>query len=248
MRNYHAIFVGVAEPNPFDFAGRHYAFSTLQGVIGDVDFYVDLVQKSTGSRLKSTQRLVDPGVTTRGQLLSRLAVTVRTMGANDVLVLVLVGHGFQIAAVGGDEPDGKDEVFAASNMPIVDNEFGEIWRQLPDTAAVVIFADTCSSESIGTLGGVITPPHITVPENGPSRLSLSASMDAEEANEVPTRHGVRGVFSRYLEAVWTDERPTSYLAWFEATSLNVNASRPLQHPQLHYAGLDRRFLEAQPFT
>ncbi|MFT4217439.1 MAG: caspase family protein [Micropruina sp.] len=253
MGRYLACVVGVAAPDPFRFRGERFAFGTAAGVDGDVDFYTGLLYEEVPS-----DRLVFAGArtrrhdTTRKALLSHLAHLAGDARAGDTLVLVLVGHGFQVRDNPDrpDEADGFDEVFAAADQPIVDDDFAGLWATMRPDANVIVFADTCSSHTIGIMGGRSDEHINSDASKGPSRLSLAASMPFETAASEPARvgSGSRGIFSQALEVAWQGERPATYLDWFRATATHVGATRPKQHPQLLYIGPDDELLNRRPFT
>ncbi len=150
-----------------------------------------------------------------------------------LFLLVLCGHGFQATDDNGDEPDGLDEVFAASDGPILDDDFGRVWEAADQSTDIVVIVDSCSADSLGILGGQDIEPVLSVRASGPARLSISASMAWEEAGEVTTRHGIRGQLSLALEDAWLDpDARTSYLAWFRAAASLLAVRRPQQHPRL----------------
>lgn len=252
MGRYLACVVGVALPAPFRFRGQHFAFGTAAGVDGDVDFYTGLIYDQIASdRLVFTGALTSRRDTTRDVILSRLTHLATDARSGDTLLVALVGHGFQIKDDSSkpDEPDGLDEVFAAADQPIVDDDFGKLWALMRPDTNVIVLADTCSSHSIGLLGGQ-TNESINDAAHGPYRLELAASMPFETAASEPARfgRGSRGIFSHALEVAWQGDRPATYQEWFRAAAAHVGAARAKQHPQLLYIGPDRKLLEARPFA
>lgn len=253
MGRYLACVVGVAAPAPFRFRGERFTFGTAAGVDGDVDFYTGLIYDQIPSnRLVFTDARTSWRDTTRDALLSHLKHLADDTQAGDTLLLVLVGHGFQVRDDPDrpDEPDGFDEVFAASDLPIVDDDFASLWATMRTDANVIVFADTCSSHSIGIKGGRSDEHINSAASSGPSRLSLAASMPFETAGSEPARvgDGSRGIFSQALEVAWQGQQPATYLDWFQATASHVSAARPKQHPQLLYIGPDDKLLNRQPFA
>jgi len=241
--------VGVAAPDPFEFRGTRFNFGTARGVHEDVDWYAALLSNELAPDDLDLTVLTARSETTRDLLRRKLESLRDGLGPTDTFVLVLVGHGFQVDDDNGDELDGKDEVFAAADGPVADDFFAELWAPLPSTASVVVLADTCSSDSIGIAGGSPINEHIHVPVGGPSRLSLAASMQFEEAGTVRVRDKSRGVMSQALEDAWQyiEASRTSYLAWFREAAQLVAVRRPRQHPQLRYLGPDADLLLRAPF-
>ena len=242
------VLVGVSAPDAFTYAGKDYAFHTAQGVGGDLDFYQRFLEHQTPTEERRLLRLDGREETRVGPLKATLLEAAGRLPAHGLFVLVLCGHGFQARDLNGDEPDQLDEVFAASDGPLLDDFFADLWSRLPPTADVVIIADTCSSDSIGLAGGPSIEPVISIRAGGPYRLSISASMPWETAGEVTTRRGVRGVLSQKLEDIWDcmPESHDSYLKWFLAAAENVSVTRPRQHPRLRYVAPDDGLLNARP--
>lgn len=244
-----AVLVGVARPAAFKFRGRRYTFATARGVTADIDWYEELLRNRVPAEQLSLTRLTTPGDTTADNLSVELTTAAGGVQPSGLFVLVLCGHGFQAADDNGDEPDNLDEVFAASNGPIADDFFAHLWSPLPPNAGVVVFADTCSADSVGIAGGLNIEPVIALTAAGPSRVSISASMPWEKASEVATRHGYRGVMSLALEDAWTlQEAQASYLTWFRTAAELVSVRRPQQHPRLRYLGPDQHLLNRVPFA
>ena len=122
-----------------------------------------------------------------------------------LLVVVLCGHGFQaIHQNGRSEPDALDEVFAASDGPVLDYQFGHVWESMKASTDLVVIVDTCSADTLRLRGGRDVEPVDLYRTAGPARLRISASMAREKAGEVTTRHGARGQLSLALEDAWLD--------------------------------------------
>lgn len=244
-----AAVIGVANPQPFDFRGRHFAFATARGVMQDVDWYAGLISRRITANDLTLVQLTEPDQTRAVPLRQTLSRLAQTVSAGDTFILVLIGHGFQVKDDDGDEIDGLDEVFAAQDGPIVDDDFAKLWQPMDASASVVIFADTCSSDGLGLRGAEPPNEHVVVPAAGPSRLCLSASMQMEKASTVPSRNNFRGVMSLALEDAWAvSGSRISYENWFRQAAEFVAVRAQRQHPQLRYLGPDRGLLTRAPFT
>ncbi len=246
MKRHVTALVGVPAPKPFTFRGRRFSFDPSDGVAGDLDWYAALLANQIAPSSLSLNVFDQAASTTAANLLTSLRRLASSVKSGDTFVLVLVGHGFQVPDDNGEEQDGCDEVFAASDGPVTDDHFAAVWQSMPADSSVVVFADTCSSDSLGILGG--GPPNVIVTTGtpGPSRLSIAASQSYEKAGT--TRFGARGVMSLALEDAWADPASHgSYEQWFLAAAELVSVRRPHQHPVLRYLGPDRLLLDSQPF-
>lgn len=245
-----AVLVGVAAPAPFTYRGLDYRFHSLDGVMNDLRWYEALIEGEVPADRLRLRTLTAPAATTVAALQQRLAAAAASTPDDGTFILVLVGHGFQAADDDNDEEDRLDELFAGSDGPVVDDFFGTLWTLVPATANVVVFADTCSSDGLAIRGGEVLDPVIAQTESGPSRMFVSASMSWEEAQEAPTRNGVRGAMSLALEDAWNyvPESRSSYLAWFNETVQLLSVRRPGQHPRLRYVGPNQELLTRVPFT
>lgn len=245
-----AALVGVSNPDPFEFRGQRFNFGTAQGVRGDLDWYAALLSNQIPADELSLTILDEKSEVSVSSLRRRLTSLTQTLKPTDTFILVLVGHGFQALDDNHDESDGKDEIFAAGDGPIADDFFAALWAPLDETCSVIVFADTCSSDSVGIAGGGPVSEHVFVPVRGPSRLSLAASSAAEDAGTVRVLDKERGVMSKALQDAWEHipAARTSYLAWFREAAQLVAVRRPVQHPQLRYLGQDLGLLIQQPFT
>jgi uncharacterized protein YegP (UPF0339 family) len=65
----------------------------------------------------------------------------------DVVVIHYSGHGTYLADYNGDEIDGKDEALYLYDGPLVDDDFGDLLDNFKPGVKVIIFLDSCFSES-----------------------------------------------------------------------------------------------------
>jgi hypothetical protein len=244
-----AVLVGVANPQSIEIDGSHISFNQALGVNEDITWYETLLTTQIPPAQLSLNVLTSPTQTAKQHILQTLSSTVEAMESDDTIIFVLCGHGFQITDKDGDETgsDLHDEVFAASDGPIRDDEFGHIWTRLPPTSSLVVFADTCSADSIGIFGGTPAEEIVIRTQDGPSMLGLSASTQTGKAGTVFHRNGSRGVMSLALENAWTvDAARRSYQEWFREAADRISLRRPQQHPVLRYLAPNDDLLERAP--
>lgn len=245
MPNLVAAIVAVAEPEPMTIGGQAFVFGPARGVSGDVDGYARLLALGGHGGSLSLTILTDDKSTRVKALMSKLHELVAQVGPRGTFVLALIGHGFQVPALGGDEPDGRDEVFAAKDGPVTDNQFRELWKNLDPTATVVSFVDTCHSDSL-SISFAPQNEHISTGVHGPYRLALAASKEGEDAVSVETENGeYRGAWSLALENAWNSGQ--TYLDWFREAALMMEERKMAQTPQLRYLGQDDAILHCVPF-
>lgn len=243
------VLVGVATPSTFTYRGVTYSFASLQGVNGDLDWYEQFVRGAVPDERLRLYRWDDQKVTTSAAIRDGLGQVASALPEGGLLVVVLCGHGFQATDDNGDEPDALDEVFAASDGPVLDDHFGQAWDSMKASTDLVVIVDSCSADTLGIRGGRDVEPVLSYRTSGPARLSISASMAWEKAGEVTTRHGARGQLSLALEDAWLDpDARSSYLAWFRAAADLLAVRRPQQHPRLRFLGPDDRLMMRPPLT
>lgn len=243
------VLVGVATPSTFTYRGVTYSFASLQGVSGDLDWYEQFVRGAVPNERLRLHRWDDKKVTTSASIRDGLGQVASALPDGGLLVVVLCGHGFQATDDNGDEPDALDEVFAASDGPVLDDHFGQVWDSMKASTDLVVIVDSCSADTLGIRGGRDVEPVLSYRTAGPARLSISASMAWEKAGEVTTRHGARGQLSLALEDAWLDpDARSSYLAWFRAAADLLAVRRPQQHPRLRFLGPDDKLMMRPPLT
>jgi len=240
-----ALLVGVPAPSPFTLDGQRYEFDPIPGVLNDVEWFDAFISHVRPDRNLTV--LTEPDETTARMVTDQLAAEVAQLSDGDTMVLFLAGHGFRVPDQDGDEQeDVYDEVFAAWNTGILDDEFALIWGNIQVDANVVVIADTCSADSQGILGGE-TPSVVYQPAPPPRRLGIAAAMSWEEALEHPTSRGERGVMTKALEDAWLQmSARTSYRTWFEEAATFVAVRSP-QHPRLRSIGPDSSLMDRVPF-
>lgn len=97
------------------------------------------------------------GDATRARLLDGLD-RARRLGAGDLLLVTYSGHGASLAdrtagePGGGDEPDGRDEVWCLHDGLLLDDEIHHRLCRLAAGVRVLVVSDSCFSGSVTRLG------------------------------------------------------------------------------------------------
>ena len=248
-----AVLIGVPAPAAFRFQERDFAFHPLAGVQADIhSLHTIITGAATPHGSIDIVTLLSPAETTAGCIKRTLIDTLGKLDEGGLFLLGLFGHGFQVHDLSGDEvadrfEDAFDEVFAASDGPILDDFFKSLWAEAPPGARIVAIADTCSSDTISMAGAADVLPVVVTGTAGPERLFLAASMSHGAALEEARAGATRGVLSRALEDTWVPSNPhSSYRAWFTEAALFVNMRSP-QEPRLRYVGPTGSLLDDRPF-
>ena len=157
--NRRALLVGINNyPDP---ANR------LEGCVNDV-FMVSSVLQESGYDPEEIRVVLDERATTEG-IMNRLHWLLDGVRDGDERVLFFSGHGAQIPGYGAkDEPDHVDECLVPYDFDwspahaILDNQFCELYSQLPYDSHFVAVFDCCHSGGITRDGGPrirgLTPP------------------------------------------------------------------------------------------
>ena len=114
--------------------------NNLQGCLND--------QANVASHLPDFEKRLfkDSEVTTTRFKQEVLKVAEETT-SGDMVVLHYSGHGTYTACYDGDELDGKDEALYLYNGPLIDDDFGVLLDNFKTGVKVIIFLDSCFSES-----------------------------------------------------------------------------------------------------
>lgn len=238
MSEVHAVLIGVAQPAPVRWSegdGRFvtatqpyqehdFLFAALDGVGSDLTSYTMMIIDAAPDAVIS--RLETPEDTTLAAVTAELEKHVRREDpcTCSSLVIVLVGHGFQVQTWDPAEPDRMDELFALSDLPLIDDWWVPFWREARRDLTATIVVDSCHSETI--VRGLFVPDPVIVRElvnDGPRRVIISASMDAQLAYEHSMAGQTQGVLTRGLELAWAlPDNRASYETWFASASSIVN--------------------------
>lgn len=219
-----AVLIGVPTPKPSTFAGRTVNWVPLLGVKDDLEAVRQmLLGAAQPLEEKSIITLLDPVDTTAANIHGLLEHEVGQLKPGDTFILMLDGHGYRVEDIDGDDRDGWDEVFIASDgIPVLDDEFARRWDEVDEAVTIIGLVDTCHADTSGfwldhparLLGDPALPVTYRHSE-GPSRLFFSASLQDEEAFET-NESGPRGVMTAALTDVWnlTEGARHSYATLF----------------------------------
>lgn len=205
-----AVLIGVPKPKPSTFAQRTVMWGPLDGVEKDLDdVRAMLLGAAQPLEEKSIITLLDPDDTTAANINGLLDHEVGQLEPGDTFILMLDGHGYRVPDIDGDDGDGWDEVFIASDgIPVLDDEFAERWDKVNKDVTIIGLVDTCYADTSGLRldhpARLLGDPAISVTyrhSDGPSRLFFSASLQDEEAFETK-ESGPRGVMTAALTDVW----------------------------------------------
>ncbi len=124
--------------------------SDLRGCRNDIRNMWDMLRNIMGFRNEDIRVVLDNRATKRG-ILDRLNWMVDLASAGDILLFHFSGHGSRIRDRDGDElRDRLDELICPWDMNwdgvyILDDDLEEIFKRLPDGAALEVFMDCCHS-------------------------------------------------------------------------------------------------------
>ena len=147
-----ALFVGI---NKF----ANYPQFALNGCINDAKDMSALYKDLLGFKAGEMTILADAQAT-KANIMANLKAMVADAKAGKLnyLVFSLSSHGTQMNDTSGDEPDGKDEAFVPYDIAekggswdpahiISDDEFHDLFVQLPANVLLEVYLDTCHSGS-----------------------------------------------------------------------------------------------------
>jgi len=150
MAGKRALLVGI---NKF----ANYPQFTLNGCVNDAKDMAALYQDLLGFQTSEMTILTDAQAT-KANIMSNLKAMVADAKAGKLgyVVFSLSSHGTQMNDTSGDEPDGKDEAFVPYDIAeksgtwdpshiISDDEFHDLFVQLPANALLEVYLDTCHS-------------------------------------------------------------------------------------------------------
>lgn len=150
MSNRKALCVGI---NKF----KNYPGSNLQGCVNDVTQMVGILEKYLGFTAADIKTLTDAKAT-KAAIMKELKAMVdgAKKGKYSYLVFSLSSHGTQVPDRDGEEADHYDEAFCPHDLAekngqwdpahvILDDEFHDLFAQVPDGVLLEVYLDTCHS-------------------------------------------------------------------------------------------------------
>lgn len=206
-----ALLIGVPNPQPTRLPDRVVTWPELHGVGNDLAAVRHMLLEADQPLPDlSIITLIEPDDTTATNIKVQLDRHLGQLEPGDTFILMLNGHGYRVPDVDGDEDDGWDEVFIASDgAPVLDDEFALRWKELHRDVTVIGLVDTCYADTSGLLidhpARLLPAPALPVTywqDDGASRLFFSASLQDEEAFETQVPGVSRGVMSAALTDVW----------------------------------------------
>lgn len=248
------LLIGVEAPAPIAYpdAASEHSFNPLRGVHADLEWYAAFFKEIVTPLDLRLFRRESRAETGAGALMKLIGDAFAELQDDELLVLVLCGHGFQVRDLNGDEKEDRlDEAFAASNGLILDDFFDAVWkRKTTVRAGAVAIVDTCNSDTLAMRMAVELSEPVINWDAGIPRLQLSASETWQKAFETPSEEKPRGYLSKSLQEVWENipSARRSYRTLFEKTAELTALSSP-QAPRIRYFGpaADATFLDAAPF-
>ena len=145
-----AICVGI---NKF----ANYPQFTLNGCVNDAKDMAALCRSLLGFKASEIVLLTDAKAT-KAAIMAQLkaAVADAKVGRLSQIVFSWSSHGTQMTDRSGDEPDGMDEAFVPYDIAeksgdwdpahiITDDEFHDLFQQLPESVPLEVYLDTCHS-------------------------------------------------------------------------------------------------------
>ncbi len=189
-------------------------------------------------------------------------------------LITFAGHGGRDIDRERDESDGRDESWVLSDRILFDDELYRQWSLFPDTANIVIVADSCHS---GTSADVVTAlllgstgrslsiraipdevleqtiagrPDVYTPllkANGvrPPLAASAVSIAACHDDDLTGERNGHGIFTQKLLDVVDALEPADYVALQPA----IAAALPPSNPELNWSGPGaKRLVRSKPFT
>lgn len=206
-----ALLIGVPRPSASRFADRVVHWPKLRGVEDDLLAVEEmLLQAVRPLEARSIIKLIEPLDTTAKNIKDRLDQYVGQLTAGDTFILMLDGHGYHVPDADGDERDGWDEVFIASDgTPVLDDEFASRWARVDKNVTIIGLVDSCFADTSGNNmvhpATVLAEPDLPVTvrtQDCAPRLFFSASLEDQAAYETSVTGQARGVLSAALTDVW----------------------------------------------
>ena len=135
----------------------NYPQFTLNGCVNDAKDMAALCKSLLGFKASEVTVLSDAQAT-KAAIMARLKAAVDDAKAGKLSYIVFSwsSHGTQMTDSSGDEPDGMDEAFVPHDIAekngdwdpahiITDDEFHDLFQQLPESVLLEVYLDTCHS-------------------------------------------------------------------------------------------------------
>lgn len=143
----YSLHIGINKYNPAIYG---YGID-LNACVSDAEDMWSFAEKA-GVLLRNTVHLIDENATI-GNFKVQVASIASKAVSGDTFILSYSSHGTQIYDKNGDESDGMDEAICLHNGILYDDELSELLSAFKKGVLVIIYADTCHSESQFRLTG-----------------------------------------------------------------------------------------------
>ena len=232
----HALIVGVGE-------FKDPQVTSLPGIQLDVDMAQQMM-RHLGVPSQNIKILRDKQATIEG-MRQQLKWLAKNVSQDDHIFIYFSGHGSQVEDKNGDEEDGLDETLYLYDGHLIDDEFGELLKNIP-SQNVVVLVDACHSGTgtkslannryAATQGQVKSWRDSKTPYRPASRKSLAVeaieqksdnyvAMAAAQDNQSAIATPSGSIFTKALldsfESSRTSANPVTWQELFQKTKANV---------------------------
>jgi hypothetical protein len=168
---------------------ENYVFKTLKGCINDANSVANFLVDHLAFRSADIRLLTDSRAT-RDAILLHLKWLTSGLRANDRIVFYYSGHGAQIASRNDEgEVDSMDEAICPFdsineyggidiNNVILDNDFEDLFKNIPQDVKFCWISDSCSSGSLHEVTGAMTKG-IDLPADLKWRCRVAKDLDLD---------------------------------------------------------------------
>lgn len=179
----------------------------LNGCVNDAKDMAALCKSLLGYKASEVTLLTDAHAT-KAAIMAQLKKAVADAKAGKISTLLFSwsSHGTQMADKSGDEPDGMDEAFVPHDISeksgdwdpahiISDDEFHDLFQQLPATVLLEVYLDTCHSGT-GLRGAEFSlhapRPRFVAPPGGQGTVKQRGvrGFALQRAAEAPATHHI----------------------------------------------------------
>lgn len=229
----------IYEPTPSPFGIKKtallFAINDYPGSANDLSFCIndieDVAKRLYERRPEFIIKTFHNQSVTVSNFKKQLRDHIGSMMAKDILLVYYSGHGTQVYDRNGDEADGYDEALYLYDGPLVDDDLGEILKEIPEGAKVILMFDSCFSGTVTKAIGRSIRFHqmegyqmrsnvrrnIAESSEDLGYVVFSACSENEYSEEGIINGRGNGAFTYYAWKFPQDW--TSYAAWFNAIEL-----------------------------
>lgn len=134
-----------------------YKSSPLVGCANDIKDFISFLKKNCGFTCWGIRKTKNRRAK-KSRIIKRLKWLLKDMKSGDNLFFFYSGHGTYIPDLNGDEVDGYDEAICPWDSVVkydikednflIDDEFDEIFKNIPDGVKLIWISDSCHSGSL----------------------------------------------------------------------------------------------------